>query len=534
MENIIMNKWNTGFWLALVLALGLAAPSSPAWALGPKRHAPSAATQTPVKDPNNPMRNLDLSEEEIKKLLNGIEQQGVIGPSEINIDALRHPGDKVAYDKAIEILSNRVFNSIQQLANMKRGIIRYSVIVNQADLDEEKVATITQASSQLTQGHYGSAMNEISNSVIDEAAALALCISEVCVIEVSQAFEDLTRFAEHANQDLDFRHLSADTRIFWNFQHPVLRVSFARTFKRLVPNNKDHNLFKVAAAGMVTPLSVIGVTTAELLRGAGSAIFNPRYRHIKLEVDRVEMSYKALFKKHRDLFRSQYADAANGSRAANYREPAPVPVIPPVAPTTDPDRQPTVKQSPDALNRESRGKLTAGEQKQADQDLTDLLVQNLAKRDYYGRPLWSAENTNQVQALMESGASPDVGLATVLINGYVTASQQNSLIAMFIQYGANPLTPSNNSTPLEYAAQQGHADWIIMFSPSISVTDRLAGGRTALMIIAGVAGTQDVLTALLARGAQVNVRDKEGKSVLFYARLQPANRAVLVKAGAQL
>ncbi len=528
MSNISRTK--TALTLALTLTLGLATLASPAWALGPRRHNPTAPA--PVKDPNNPMRNLDLSEEEIKKLLSGIEQQGVIGPDVINIDALRHPGDKAAYDKAIEILSSRVFNSIQALAKMKHGVIRYSVIVNQADLDEEKVATITQASSQLTQDNYSSAMYEISNSVTDEAAALALCVSEVCVIEVSQAFEDLTRFAEHANQDLDFRHLSNDTRIFWNFQHPVLRASFARTFKKLVPNNQDHNLFKVAAAGMVTPLSVVGVTTAELLKGAGSAIFNPRYRHIKLEVERVAMSYKVLFKAHRDLFRSQYADAANGSRAANYREPAPV--TPAVISTPESTRLPADKQAPEALNRDSRAKLSEGEKKQVDQDLLDLLTQGLAKRDYYGRVVWNASDTNQIKGILETGASPDVGLGVVVFGNLADVTTQNILADLFIQFGANPMASYGNSTPFEQAALTSRVDWITKFSPSLNVNTRLTGGRTALMIIAGVAGTPEVLTALINRGAQVNARDQEGKSVLFYARLQPANRAIFVTAGAQL
>jgi hypothetical protein len=86
----------------------------------------------------------------------------------------------------------------------------------------------------------------------------------------------------------------------------------------MIPNNQDHNAYKVLAAGIVTPISVAGVTTVDLLKAAGSAVFNPRYRNIKLEVDEVKMNYKRIREDQKSLFKANYNATANGSRAAEY------------------------------------------------------------------------------------------------------------------------------------------------------------------------------------------------------------------------
>jgi hypothetical protein len=305
------------------------------------------ALATNVTAPEAPAalpRYLEAPEQDVVKLVKDIEAQGWVGASEISLDSLRHPGDKVAYDRAIDVFAKRMQWAIYELSELKRNVIRYSVIVNQANLTSEKVALITDSSSAISQEHYFRAMWSLAGAVYDEQSVLDACVSEVCVIEVADAFEEMTRFAEAANRDLDFRKLSTSKELFWRFDRPILKASFSKTFRAMIPNNQDHNAYKVLAAGLVTPLSVAGVTTVDLLKAAGSAVFNPRYRHIKLEVDEVKMNYNRIREDQKGLFKTNYSATANGSRAAEYDKqhrssdvtPTPTPGNTPSKPVTVP------------------------------------------------------------------------------------------------------------------------------------------------------------------------------------------------------
>ena len=265
--------------------------------------------------------NLELPEAEIQALIQEIESQGLVGSSEISINSLRHPGDKAAYDQTVETIAKRMQWAIFELSEVKRNVIRYSVIVNQAHLTKEKVALITDTSSKISQDHYSRAIWSIAGAIQEEDAALKLCISEVCAIEIADAFEAVTSFSEQIDRDLDFRKLNADKRVFWHFEHPILRASFSKAFRAMIPNNRDHNAYKVVAAGIFTPLSVAGVTTLDLLKAAGSAVFNPRYNHIKLAVDEVKIGFSKMLDAHKKVFQSNYQSCADGSRAATWVPP---------------------------------------------------------------------------------------------------------------------------------------------------------------------------------------------------------------------
>lgn len=271
--------------------------------------------------------NLDLPDSEIVKLMEEIEAQGLIGPDEVSIDSLRHEGDKLAYDQAIDAIAKRIQWAVFELGQLKRQVIRYSVIVNQANLTEDKVAYITDTSVKVANEHYHRAMWALAGNVFEESDVLDRCVSEVCVIEVSDAFESMTAFAESINQGFNFKNLDASTKVFWRFEKPLLRASFSRAFKNMVPDNKDHNAYKVIAAGLFTPISVAGVTTVDVLKAAGSAIFNPRYRNIKLSVRKEGIDFNRLRDEHERIFKTQYREAAGGKRAANYEkirtEPSP-------------------------------------------------------------------------------------------------------------------------------------------------------------------------------------------------------------------
>ncbi len=299
-------------------ALGLALVLSCAPAQAASTMPVAAAVQGPGYD-------LELPEAEIQKLIQEIESQGLIGSSEISINSLRHPGDKAAYDQTVETIAKRMQWAIFEFSEVKRNVIRYSVIVNQAHLSKEKVMLITDTSSKISQEHYRRAIWSIAGAIEDENAALRLCISEVCAIEIADAFEAVTHFSESIDRDLDFRKLNADRRVFWHFEHPILRASFSKAFRNMISNNHDHNAYKIMAAGIFTPLSVAGVTTFELLKAAGSAVFNPRYSRIKLEVDEVKIGFKKMYNSHKGVFQSNYQACADGSRAKAWIPPVVVP-----------------------------------------------------------------------------------------------------------------------------------------------------------------------------------------------------------------
>jgi hypothetical protein len=289
-------------------------------ALAPSALATNVGAELTNIAGKTPVYNLDLPEGEIVRLVKEIESTGWIGNAEISIDSLRHRGDKTAYDKAVEIMAKRMQWAIFELSELKRNVIRYSVIVNQVDLSGEKVALITSTSSKITQNNYFRAMWSLAGAVEEEAEALSQCVSEVCVIEVSEAFEALTRFTESIDRDLDFRKLSASKELFWRFDKPLLRASFSKAFRSIVPNNQDHNAYKLVVAGLFAPISVVGTTTVDLLKAAGSAIFNPRYRKIKLEVDEVKINFDKVRDKHREIFTAHYQDTANGGRLKQWEE----------------------------------------------------------------------------------------------------------------------------------------------------------------------------------------------------------------------
>mgnify|MGYP001586923415 CR=1 FL=1 len=65
---------------------------------------------------------------------------------------------------AANAIGGAVAHSIQKLSEMKRQIIRYSVIANQADLDKKELATVTRNSSVIAQGQYGAAIGTLVRS----------------------------------------------------------------------------------------------------------------------------------------------------------------------------------------------------------------------------------------------------------------------------------------------------------------------------------------------------------------------------------
>lgn len=324
--------------LAVTLALGLSTALAGEPSVAPK--ATSVAT---------PVYNLELPESEIAKLIKEIENQGLVGSSEISINSLRHVGDKAAYDFTVDAIAKRMSWAIYELSEVKRNVIRYSVIVNQANLNKEKVMLITDTSSKISQGHYDRAIWSIAGAFQDEAEALKLCVSEVCVIEVADSFEAMTRFAEQIDHDLDFKKLNSDTRVFWTFDHPILKASFSKAFHAMIPNNQDHNAYKVLAAGVFTPLSVAGVTTIDLLKAAGSAVFNPRYSNIKLEVSEVKIKFSSMYDTQKDVFQKNYMPAADGTRARSY-----VPPVVIVPATTATNTSPAAQGLPAAIPGQDR------------------------------------------------------------------------------------------------------------------------------------------------------------------------------------
>jgi hypothetical protein len=226
------------------------------------------------------LKELAPPQDEIVQALQQIEN--VASAPELRLEDLRSPLDKHAYAEAERLLARRMEQALASIGKMKQAVLRYAVITSKTNLDADSVAAMTGATSKAAQDLYNKAVDAITFAAYDDfQKALVLCASELCVTEVHQAYSELLSFGAALNRDLDFSGLKSSYELYWKFETPMLKRSFASLWRERIKPNEDHNFW---VASVVAPLSVAGLMAKDALKGVVQTLANPRYREIRLTV----------------------------------------------------------------------------------------------------------------------------------------------------------------------------------------------------------------------------------------------------------
>lgn len=99
------------------------------------------------------------------------------------------------------------------------------------------------------------------------------------------------------------------------------------------------------------------------------------------------------------------------------------------------------------------------------------------------------------------------------------AISDEQVATFLLQHGANPnLADSDGDTPMIQAISAGHAPnfltFLVTHGAKLNAQDK--AGQTALMVAAGLQDT-DSIARLLLLGADTTIKDKDGATALFYA-----------------
>lgn len=221
-------------------------------------------------------------------------------------EGLKVPGDKAAYNFAQKTINESIEGAIKELGEMKLEAKRYLIIAkNNEGITKDKFAMITAAHQETVQSRYNQFIYNLKGN--NESAALKKCISEACVIEVSNAFEELTQFAKKMDKGIDFKNMSNTTELMWKFKNPLNNNSVKQVFKNMIEDNKDHNGFKVLAAGAFAPLSWMGAAVGENVE----ALLDPRYRNINFSIKKSNIDFDQIEKRQQEDFYNNYTEAAS-------------------------------------------------------------------------------------------------------------------------------------------------------------------------------------------------------------------------------
>lgn len=146
----------------------------------------------------------------------------------------------------------------------------------------------------------------------------------------------------------------------------------------------------------------------------------------------------------------------------------------------------------------------------------------MERQDAYGRTaLIFAANEYlpaNIRLLLRAGADVNArdafGETALLV-----AAHDLPTLRILLQHGANPnLADKNGETPMIKAISANNALAILSFlvAHGAKINAQNQAGQTALMVAAGDQDTA-IMTRLLALGADPNIKDKEGATALFYA-----------------
>jgi len=120
---------------------------------------------------------------------------------------------------------------------------------------------------------------------------------------------------------------------------------------------------------------------------------------------------------------------------------------------------------------------------------------------------------DNIDLAYERGATP---LMFATEHGYVTT------LYKLIEKGANVnITDNHGMTPLMYAAERGHLTTVqaLLSAPGIDMNAKSLIGTTALHMAANY-GKDEVVKALINKGATVNITDNHGTTPLMYAAIR--------------
>jgi hypothetical protein len=288
--------------------------------------AANAFAQEPPQAGQPPKRGdkaVEIPVDELRRMLDEITQQGYVDADEISIDSLAHPGDKEAYDKAQELTSDRIAAAVRSLAVLKQRVIRYAVIARQSaafQTDRKARQDIVRSYQNQFQALYNEFVNSLMLPMGSRQEALNLCKSDVCVISLSSMMIELDHFAAQIDRGLDFQKMNDQTEIFWNFENPLLKASFSRAFKKIVPPNRDVHLVRATIAGFYAPLSVAGTATFDTVRQVVS-LANARFEWLSIDVEpaRKQKEYKTQREYASRLFRDQLGQVGLDHNGKNRR-----------------------------------------------------------------------------------------------------------------------------------------------------------------------------------------------------------------------
>jgi serine/threonine-protein phosphatase 6 regulatory ankyrin repeat subunit B len=99
------------------------------------------------------------------------------------------------------------------------------------------------------------------------------------------------------------------------------------------------------------------------------------------------------------------------------------------------------------------------------------------------------------------------------------ANGKNDVVKALIDKGADVnLTDNTGLTPLMIAAEKGHLTTVqaLLSTPGIDIDDKTTDGVTALYF-AAINGKEDVVKALIDKGADVNLTDNDGQTPIMAA-----------------
>lgn len=252
-----------------------------------------SASNVHAQEAKSDATSIDLAFDasEIQTLLNKIGETTLSEGDQAFIDSIvKNPIDKSALEGAQQLIEKRLQWSMHELSELKKIALRYMIVGSQVK-SPQYLKLIAKEHTERAQNHYNRAMWSLAGAYNDLPKVLSQCATELCAIQITEAFKELRLFVENANKDIEFEHAKSSVELFWKFENPILKTSLGKTFRKMIPNNEDHNAWKAAGAALLAPLSFAGQVVYSYGKAAGTAVLNPRYLNIEFSVDEVRIDY---------------------------------------------------------------------------------------------------------------------------------------------------------------------------------------------------------------------------------------------------